>query len=106
MSYYPVRMEGMIIGLGVVAVDVTKLKRALTEAREASRMKSEFMANMSHEIRTPMNGAVVMTELLRETSLDSVQSGYADTLAASHQALLAVITDILDYDARGRASGP
>jgi two-component system, sensor histidine kinase len=72
-------------------------KRALTQALEASRLKSEFMANISHEIRTPLNGIVGMTELLRGSSLDSVQLEYADALAASNTAMLAVVDDILDY---------
>ena len=72
-------------------------KSALTQALEASRLKSEFMANMSHEIRTPLNGIVGMTELLCGTSLDSAQREYADVMVASNNALLAVVDDILDY---------
>jgi two-component system sensor histidine kinase/response regulator len=69
----------------------------LTQALEASRLKSEFMANMSHEVRTPLNGVLGMTELLRDTSLDSVQREYVDALAVSNVALLSVVDDILDY---------
>jgi signal transduction histidine kinase len=39
-----------------------ELEKALTAAREATRMKSRFLANMSHEIRTPMNGVLGMTD--------------------------------------------
>lgn len=96
-SYYPVRTGDELIGIGVVVVDLTELKGALTQAVEASRLKSEFMRNMSHEIRTPLSGAVKMTDLLRHTALDSLQREYADTLAESYRALRAVVDDILDY---------
>jgi len=98
---YPVRMQELLVGVGIVVVDVTELTGALTQALQVSQLKSEFMANMSHEIRTPLNGVVGMTELLRDTHLSAEQIEYTEALAASNRALLDVIDDILDYSKLG-----
>ena len=95
---FPVQDEhGAVTAVAGISTDITEQKRALAEAVEASRHKSEFVANMSHELRTPLNGVVGMTTLLAATSLDSVQREYTDALASSGAALLAIINDILDF---------
>jgi PAS domain S-box-containing protein len=73
-----------------------ELEKALTAARESTRMKSRFLANMSHEIRTPMNGVLGMTEFLLGTGLNPEQLEYAESIKRSADSLLAVINDILD----------
>jgi signal transduction histidine kinase/CheY-like chemotaxis protein len=73
-----------------------QLEKALTEAREATRMKSRFLANMSHEIRTPMNGVLGMTDFLLSSGLSGEQLEFAESIKRSADSLLALINDILD----------
>lgn len=100
-----------IIGL---SMDVTKMHATELELRErerqnrvlqanenaakqASKLKSDFLASMSHEIRTPIAGVVGMCEiLLGDTELSSEQRELAEGIQRSAHALLTVINDILD----------
>jgi PAS domain S-box-containing protein len=85
------------------ALAITKVQvyETLLEARmaaeETARAKSEFLANMSHELRTPLTAVVIMTDLLKETQLDPIQSNYTDSISISVEKLLTMIDDVLDF---------
>ncbi|WP_287878351.1 response regulator [Aquitalea sp.] len=91
-------------GLIGMIVDVSALKTAEQDAREARRIaeaatraKADFLANMSHEIRTPMNAVIGMTQLALQTSLNPQQRNYLDKVHIAANGLLGLINDILDF---------
>jgi PAS domain S-box-containing protein len=76
--------------------EAAALRTALEGAEEASQAKARFLAMMSHEIRTPLNGVLGALGLLEDTELASEQRLYVTTATRSGEALLNLISDILD----------
>ena len=78
-------------------VDFREAQKAVIDAENASRAKSQFLATMSHEIRTPINVVLGMNEMvLREATNDTIR-GYAGNIAEAGKSLLALVNDILDF---------
>jgi CheY-like chemotaxis protein len=67
------------------------------EAERANAAKSRFLAHMSHEIRTPLNGVLGLTELALRGATSPDQRRYLTVAHQSGQALLRVISDVLDF---------
>lgn len=116
--------KGHVLGVVVVARDITEQKRIekeLTEARvfaelataiaeeaqskaevtrriaeDAVKAKQQFLSNMSHEIRTPMNAIIGFTKVVLKTELSTKQREYLTAIKMSGDALIVLINDILD----------
>lgn len=56
---------GAVVGVVVIAVDVTALKRAEDLAEAKERAEREFLANVSHEFRTPVSAIKGFVQTLR-----------------------------------------
>jgi PAS domain S-box-containing protein len=86
-------VEG-IAGWATVALENARL---LVEARDANRMKDEFLAVLSHELRTPLNAIVGYSRLLRGGLLSGDKLARAlETLERNANWLTQIIDDVLD----------
>ena len=113
-----------VLGVVMVARDVTDQKRIATEliearifaelatkiaeeekrnaqaatgiAENAVKAKQQFLSNMSHEIRTPMNAIIGFTKVVLKTDLTAKQKEYLSAIKISGDALIVLINDILD----------
>ena len=116
--------EGHVLGVVIVARDVTDQKRIATElteakiaaeratvlaeeaqakaesataiAEDAVKAKQQFLSNMSHEIRTPMNAIIGFTKVVLKTELTDKQREYLTAIKLSGDTLIVLINDILD----------
>jgi PAS domain S-box-containing protein len=116
--------QGNVLGVVVVARDITEQKRIATElteaivfaelatafaeeakikaetlmrtAESAVKAKQQFLSNMSHEIRTPMNAIIGFTKVLLKTEVSAKQKEYLQAIKLSGDSLIVLINDILD----------
>ena len=116
--------RGKVLGVVIVARDVTEQKRIATELNEAKisaelatgvaleaklkaesatiiaenavRAKQQFLSNMSHEIRTPMNAIIGFTKVVLKTELTAKQIEYLTAIKIGGDTLIVLINDILD----------
>jgi signal transduction histidine kinase len=77
----------------------TELQRANDRAKEASRLKSEFLATMSHELRTPLNAIIGFSDMLlmgMSGPLNEAQEHKITRLQENGRRLLNLVNDVLD----------
>ena len=72
------------------------MRQARAAAEAANLIKTQFLANMSHELRTPLNAIIGLTELLQDSTLDDEQLDFIKTIGASGDAMLTLVTDLID----------
>lgn len=75
-----------------------QLKKAMREAQDASKAKSQFLSTMSHEIRSPLNVIIGMAHLLQLEDHLPDQVENIEILEIASKNLMLLINDILDYN--------
>ena len=96
--------NGKAYGFAGFAQDITQKKqneeilyRALKEAENANKAKTDFLTNMSHELRTPLNGIIGLAELLIDGQLTEEQKDFVLVIQQSGNILLDLVNNILSF---------
>src|SRR4026209_2816932 len=85
------------VGVASWASVALENSRLYTEAREANRLKDEFLAVLSHELRTPLNAIVGYARLLRGGILAGEKATRGlETLERTATSLTQSVEDVLD----------
>jgi len=90
---------GSLIGVAVIAHDITERKRIEQERREKEQRKDDFIGMASHELKTPITSVKAMTQLLQ---LRLAKEGNAEAVRCLERMdkqidrLNRLVTDLLD----------
>src|ERR1051326_4491929 len=72
-------------------------ERAMRQAQEADRAKSQFLATMTHELRTPLNAIIGFSEIIQTAPKQSADTPlYAQYIRDSGTQLLQMLNGVLD----------
>jgi signal transduction histidine kinase len=88
--------EGIVVQLAQMA-SVAIENLAAAEAREANRLKDEFLGVLSHELRTPLQAMLTWINILRKDPADpAILTRGLDVLERSTRSQVQLIGDLLD----------
>jgi PAS domain S-box-containing protein len=91
--------KGKVTGIVHVAKDISQMKKAHREMKEAIEMKSQFIAVASHELRTPLTALKESIEIVNEAAVDKLDAEmrrFLDLAKRNIDRLSRLINDILD----------
>ncbi len=92
--------EGSITGFMGIAHDVTQIKKAEEEVKEAGNIKSEFASMVSHELRTPLSAIKESVSMVEEEASGPINEEQKDLLVTAKrnvERLARLIDAVLDY---------
>jgi PAS domain S-box-containing protein len=104
VSFYPVRTDLEVVGVGVAMAEITHRRRAEAALREQAtaladmaRQKDEFLAMLSHELRNPLAPIRTALELLRRSgAIDRTSATAHDVIDRQVTHLARLLDDLLD----------
>jgi two-component system CheB/CheR fusion protein len=94
---FPLRdPAGVVSGVGGINTDVTGLKRAEREARDAVAGRDRFLATLSHELRNPLGAILHAASLLEREDLGEAAARWQRVVADGARHTARLLEDLLD----------
>jgi two-component system CheB/CheR fusion protein len=95
---FPLRDEaGAVTGLGGIRTDVTQLKRAERDAREADAQRDRFLAVLSHELRNQLAAVVNATGVIAQLGPTApVAARWYQVIERRSRHMARLLDDLLD----------
>ncbi len=95
---FPMRdAAGQCWGIGGIQHDVTALKRAEAEAREAANRRDHFLATLSHELRNPLSAILNAARVLDHGPLPPAETArWQRIMLERAQHMTRLVDDLLD----------
>ncbi|PTL84911.1 ATP-binding protein [Vitiosangium sp. GDMCC 1.1324] len=106
VSYYPTRdVDGTLLGLAGVVLEITDRKRAEEELRRAAEFRERLLGIVSHDLRNPLNAILLSSNaLIRSEGIPEPQMKSVRRIITSAERMARMIADLLDFT-RGRLGG-
>lgn len=97
-TWQPVRdPSGGIVGISVVALDVTAKKKALEHLQKSNERKNKFISLLSHELRNPLAAITMALNLLEHSlTLDELSRQTFEVISRQATQLSRLVDDLLD----------
>jgi PAS domain S-box-containing protein len=97
VTYYPIRLDDKIAGVGFVVVDITAQKRTEALLKEADRRKNDFIALLAHELRNPLAPIRNAVEILKlQGAQDAISLSAREMIERQVHQLVRLVDDLLD----------
>lgn len=91
----PIRIDGEIVGVYMIAKDVTEYNKAQEMLRRAEKLNvaGELAAGIAHEIRNPLTSLKGFVQLLQPTLTD--KKAYTDVMLSELERINQIVTELL-----------
>ncbi|QDT73502.1 chemotaxis protein CheB [Lacipirellula limnantheis] len=94
---FPLQDEsGRIIGLSGAKMDITLLKRAEQQSREAVEQRDQFLAMLSHELRNPLAAMLNATSVIDAQELPKAAAEWFHIIERRGRHMARLLDDLLD----------